>query len=240
MEMRVAIITPSTGICRMSYAQSLARLVMYFSQVQVYEGVETQYLTVDAIEGSGIGANYHTMVKRLLSDTNANWTHILSIEDDMGFSPDILHTLARRKLPIVGCTYKTNKGWPVRWTAIDKDGNPLGTDKDKTGVEEAYVIPQGMTLVEREVFEKTPKPWFMQGYDHESDTYTFVQDYYFCIQAKKAGFSCYVDHDASKKLWHTGVKLYHWDGRDEKPFYAKKRRKVNGGDIIANLQSESY
>lgn len=227
MEFRVAIITPTTGICRMGYAQSLARLVMYFSQVQVFEGQETQYLTVDSIEGSGIGANYHAMIKRLLADDKANWTHFLSIEDDMGFEPDILHTLARRRLPIVGCTYKTNKGWPVRWTAIGQDRNPIGTNQGKTGVEEAYVIPQGMTLVAREIYEQTPKPWFMQGYNHEEDKYSFMADYYFCIQAAKAGFSCHVDHDASKKLWHIGTKPYHWDGADEIPFYEKKEQ-ING------------
>lgn len=235
---KVVIITPTTGLCRMGYAQSLARLVMYFSQVQVFEGVENQWLTVDAIEGSGIGANYHTMIKKYLADKETRWTHFLSLEDDMGFDPDILHILARRRLDIVGCTYKTNKGWPVRWTAISKQGKPLGTSLRKSGVEEAYVIPQGVTLVTREVFEKTAKPWFMQGYDKEKDTYTFAQDYHFCLMAAKAGFKCYVDHDASKKIWHIGTINYRWDVGVENTHGPRKER-VNGNPG-RNLQPESH
>lgn len=218
-ELKVVVITPSTGICRMSYAQSLARMVAYFAQVQVFEGVENQWLVPDAIEGSGIAANYHEMVKRYLKD-DAGWTHFLSVEDDMGFQPDVLHILARRDLPIVGCTYKTNKGWPIRWTALGIDKKPLGTDETKSGVEEAYVIPQGMTLVKREVFENTPRPWFMQGYNHETDSYTHAQDYHFCLMAASAGYKCYIDHDASKKIWHVGTKNYRWDVEDTNGYSA--------------------
>lgn len=228
-EFKVAILTPTTGICRMGYSQSMNRLIMYFSQVQVFEGVEQQYLTPDSIEGSGIGSNYFEMIKKVLADDRIRWTHVLSIEDDMMFDPDTLHVLARRKLDIVGCTYKTNKGWPVRWTAISKDGKELSTDETKHGVEEAYVIPQGFTLVARRVFEQTPKPWFMQGWSAEEDKYTFNQDYFFCLQASKAGFKCHIDHDASKKIAHIGTKFYRWDVPDEN--YLAPRKGVNNGDI---------
>jgi hypothetical protein len=222
-EFKVAVITPTTGICRMGYAQSLAKLVMYFSQVRVFEDIENQWLTVDSIEGSGIAGNYHSMIKKYLNDTKTRWTHFLSVEDDMGFEPDVLHILARRKLPIVGCTYKTNKGWPVRFTAIAKSKvDTIDTDESKHGVEEAYVIPQGMTLVAREVFERTPKPWFMQGYNEETDTYGFAQDYYFCLQAAKVGYTPWIDHDASKRIWHIGVKNYRWDVSDENTHCPRK------------------
>lgn len=210
---KVVAITPTTGLCRMGYAQSLARMVMFFSQERIFEDEENQWLAVDSIEGSGIGSNYHEMVKKWLKD-DGNWTHILSVEDDMGFEPDVLHIMARRKLPIVGCTYKTNKGWPIRWTAIGLDKQQLVTNENKTGIEEAYVIPQGITLIEREVFENTERPWFMQGYNHETDSYTHVQDYHFCMKASEAGYKCYIDHDASKKCWHIGVKNYRWDVED--------------------------
>src|SRR5512139_3641519 len=75
-EFRVAILTPSTGICRVEYAQSLAHLVGYFAQVRVYPECEHQYLVTDSIIGSGIGANYETMVQKWLDDERG-WTHFI-------------------------------------------------------------------------------------------------------------------------------------------------------------------
>jgi hypothetical protein len=156
----------------------------------------------------------------------------------MGFEPDVLHTLARRNLPIVGCNYKTNKGWPVRFTSIAANRTEsIITDDNSTGIEEAYVIPQGMTLVAREVFETVPKPWFMQGYNSEDDKYTFAQDYYFCLKAAQYGYKCFVDHDASKKIWHIGIKNYRWDVRDENTHAPRKDALmgVQYGDVIGDL-----
>ena len=79
----VAILTPSTGICRMGYALSLARMAMYFAQVQVFEGVKRQNMSPDSVEGSGIAENYERMVEKYLNDTRIHWTHFLSVEDDI-------------------------------------------------------------------------------------------------------------------------------------------------------------
>jgi len=205
----VAVLTPTTGICQMAYAQSLARLVAYFSQVRVFEDQDKQNLVTDAMSGSGIAQNYERMVANRLADKNIRWTHFLSIEDDMGFSPDCLHTLARRELPIVGANYSTNKGGPLRFTAGGLKDRML-TTAESTGVEEAGLLPQGFTLVAREVYETLPKPWFLMGYCAETGNYVY-QDYFFSEQARKAGFKLYVDHDVSKRIYHVGPKNYTWE-----------------------------
>jgi len=38
-----------------------------------------------------------------------------------------------------------------------------------------------------------------------------TEDMPFFEQAAKAGFPCYVDHDASKRIWHCGNLNYVWD-----------------------------
>jgi len=221
----VAILTPTTGLCRMEYAQSLARLVMYFSQVRIFKNVKLQTLCVDAVSGSGIAENYERMVTKHLADTTTRWTHFLSIEDDMGFAPDCLHTLAQRRLPIVGANYSTNKGSPLRFTAAGLKNRVLTTAESK-GVEEISLLPQGFTLVAREVYETLPKPWFLMGYSPVSGNYVY-QDYYFSEQAKKAGFKLYVDHDVSKKICHVGPKQYTWE--DALPHELALQKKVSRG-----------
>lgn len=231
----VAVLTPSTGICQMGYAQSLARLVMYFAQVPVFDGERTQYLCPDAIEGSGIAENYERMVRKYLADERIRWTHFLSVEDDMIFAPECLHMLAKHRLPIVGANYSTNKGSPQRFTAAAKDYY-LVTDENSTGLEEVQLLPQGLTLVAREVYETIPRPWFLMGYNPESGNYVY-QDYYFSEQARKAGFTLYVDHDVSKRLYHIGRKAYSW--RDALADIDKVKGNGNGR-LDCRLQPEGH
>lgn len=208
-DLSVAVLTPTTGLCRMGYAQSLARLVAYFSQVRVFPESDKQNLITDSVEGSGIAENYERMVRKYLADTNIHWTHFLSVEDDMAFPYDGLHRLARHNLPIVGANYCTNKGSPMRFTAAGMTERCL-TTSDSTGLEEVSLLPQGFTLVAREVYETLHRPWFLMGYNQESGNYVY-QDYYFSEHARKHGYKLYVDHDVSKDIRHIGVKTYTYE-----------------------------
>ena len=212
-EFRVVVLTPSTGICRIEYAQSLAKLVGYFSQVRVYEECDEQMLVTDSIVGSGIGANYETMLRKWLAD-DRQWTHFLSLEDDMMVPADALHRLARHRVPIVGANYSTNKGSRQYFTA-GKCGQRFVTDEHSTGIEEVDLLPQGFTLVAREVYETLPMPWYTGGY---------MQDYFFSEHARNHGFKIYVDHDVSKETYHIGPHVYTY--RDA---LAHQQEASNGG-----------
>lgn len=230
----VAVLTPTTGLCRMGYAQSLARLVMYFSQVRIFEDEMEQTLVPDSVEGSGIAENYERMVTKYLADKQVHWTHFLSVEDDMTFAPDCLHLLAKHKVPIVGANYSTNKGSPLRFTAAGLTERCMTTE-DATGLEEVSLLPQGFTLVAREVYETLPKPWFLMGYNPESGNYVY-QDYYFSEQARRHGFKLYVDHDVSKRLGHIGPKVYEWKDALKYEADLKKKGVNDNGRPAENLR----
>lgn len=234
----VAVLTPSTGMCRMGYAHSLARLAMYFAKVQVFEGVEHQNLTVDSVEGSGIAENYERMVTKHLVNKQIHWTHFLSIEDDMCFAPDCLHLLARHKLPIVGANYSVNKGSPLRFTAVGMGLTRCLTSEKSTGLQEVSLLPQGFTLVAREVYETIPRPWFLMGYSPKTGAYVY-QDYYFSNQATKHGFKLYVDHDVSKKLGHVGPKLYGWQDALKDELELKDKGIQGNGQIVKRSKIKS-
>ena len=222
--MNCVILTPTTGNCRIEYAQSLARLIMYFAQVQVFEGEAEQALYPDAVSGSGISENYERMVERHLENTDPRWTHFLSLEDDMGFPPDALHRLARHRLDIVGANYPTNKGPRQKFTAVGMAGR-CETRENSTGLEEAKLMPQGVTLIRREVFEAMPRPWFLVGWNQERRQHVH-QDYYFSNEARKHGFRIWVDHDLSKDVTHVGP--YNYTYRDVP-------EEAENGDITRSL-----
>lgn len=204
--MKCIIASPSTGNCKSVFAFSLARLVAYFAQVRLYPEVAEQALDFDCVEGSGVGSNRDKLVERFLSKEDA--THLLFIDEDMQFAPDTLHTLARRRQPIVGCNYRMRFP-PAHFTALSKDRtHRIVTNSETLGLEECDYMGFGFCLIERQVFETIQKPRFLSVYtaDHYS-----TEDSPFFHAAREAGYTPFVDHDASKGIGHRGDVLYRWD-----------------------------
>lgn len=200
-EFNLAVLTPTLGTCKMDYAQSLVRLVMYFIQNEIFPGIR-QRISTSSESGTSIAENYERLVSRYINDTNIYWTHFLTIEDDMGFPPHALHTIARRKVPVIGANYITKSLKPQFLTKTI-------TSEKSMGIERVSFLPQGFTLVERKVYESIPKPWFMTCYNIEINQYVH-QDYFFSKLIDSNGFPMYVDHDISKEIYHIGSKNYTW------------------------------
>ena len=202
----VKVLTPSTGLSRMGYTYSIAKMMMYFSQNRVYPECDTQKIDFDTVEGSGIGANRETLVTKALE---SDCTHILFIDEDTIFAPNALHVLASKRKPIVGCNYPMRfKGTGFTALTLDKKAR-IVTGPNSVGLEQAYYTGFGFCLIERGVFEKMARPWFLIGYNTERKIYT-TEDVAFGAQLEELGIPWYVDHDASKLLTHMGSYAYHW------------------------------
>jgi hypothetical protein len=202
----VIVASPSTGNCKSAYAFSLARLVAYFAQVRVFPEIESQQMDFDSIEGSSIAANRDKLVDRFLAKPDA--THLLFVDEDMIFAPDLLHILARRRQPIVGCNYRMRQP-PAPFTALNLARMArIETTRESVGLEPAAYTGFGFCLIERRVFEAVAVPRFLAVFtDHYS-----TEDSPFFAKATEAGFTCFVDHDASKGIAHRGDFVYRWDG----------------------------
>jgi hypothetical protein len=70
----------------------------------------------------------------------------------------------------------------------------------------------GLSLIEARVFRALQKPYFLNQY--RNDAYT-TEDLPFYYQARAAGFTAYVDQDASKQVSHIGSLEYRWDQQFE-------------------------
>lgn len=137
-------------------------------------------------------------------------THLLWIDEDMGFNMDTLHTMAQRRQPIVGANYRMRKP-PADFVAVNKNRTArIQTTEKSFGIEEATYTGFGFCLIDRKVIEAVPRPRYPISYTPETGGYT-TEDNPFFIAAGEKGFPCYVDHDASKKVWHNGSINYCWN-----------------------------
>ena len=206
MKFDVLVCTPTSGMCRASFAFSLAKMAMYFNQVPIYPGLKEQSMEFLFWEGTGVSHNREKMVRRLLE---GDYTHILFIDDDMGFNPNVLHILAGRRQPIVGCNYRIRTP-PAEFMAVGHDSERVATTKDSTGIQDVMYIGFGFCLIDKQVFEQVPEPRFLPQFvkkpEDKYGIYTTEDVVFFVNQP----YPVYVDHDASKLIWHSGNVSYTW------------------------------
>lgn len=142
-------------------------------------------------------------------------THLMMIDDDMAWAPDLVHRLIMEDVDIIGVPYRRKIVSPVSFTARHefdieyKQQRPYLVKVDGIGC--------GMTLVKREVVEALEKnapkiqynkdgPLISMIFRHEfvEDEYlkakTYMsEDYKFCRDARESGFEiwAYVDEEVA-------------------------------------------
>lgn len=225
-DLKVAICTPTSGSVKATYAASLLGMVLHYLQNPVNTDVpfskaaativETREVIFDMAIGSIIGNAREHMVSSALKDPKV--THVLFIDDDMGFEPDCLNLALQSRKPIVIANYR-RKAPPWSFTArkLTADGQSseeLVTDSNKFGMEEALFGGFGFALIQRCVFEAVPQPRFIQQWVEEQKRFT-TEDLPFYKMAREAGFPAYVDHTLSQRVRHVGDYAYSWEAPPE-------------------------
>jgi hypothetical protein len=205
-EIRLTIGVPTSGFVRSAFSHSLANMMGHLCSVGIKsEGSKTLTILLEMLESSVIHSSRETLADKALA---ADATHLMFLDDDMVFEPDILDTLISRHLPIVLTNYLLKVDDP-KFLCTDKNGQGVSTFEHSTGIQPVNAGGFGVSLFETEVFKKTPKPWFLPLYVAEAKGYT-TEDVAFFYRTRKAGFEAFVDHDASKKVSHVGNKRWNW------------------------------
>lgn len=205
---RVAICIPSRGEMEIGTAFDLAVLCGYDSRFRKNgeQGIYT-------VAGTLI---FDQREKLAATALNEGADYILWIDADMRFPKNTIDRLIKHNKPIVGVN-ATTRSIPVKATAknleidFDRKENhwkPVSS-KGKTGLERVTSIGCGVMLVKREVFEKTPRPWFW--FENLPGEKLLGEDVYFCIKAFDAGFETWVDHDLSNEIGHVGRYTFSWN-----------------------------
>lgn len=151
-----------------------------------------------------------------VGDEERKFSHVLWMDSDMEFPPDMLRRLLAHEKPIVSATYFSRTDMPIphvyQYFGVKDDGYTYYTTMGKEfsawlerhpewkdrpnihsfdgtdGLVECDGVGFGAVLVRREVLEAVGYPWF------EADAATGgAEDFDFCEKAKRAGFPVFAD-----------------------------------------------
>jgi len=199
---------------------------MSFAEFAIDNGItyDIEFLTGCSI----ISLGRSIMFSKALNDPL--WTHMMWIDDDVGWKPEDIMTLLIHDKDIIGGSY------PKREYPIQATHTPLSKGYKDEKLEEIKYLPTGFMMLSRKVCEDMAKHYshleFKFGdieppqewpyYDvfgcfayHDPDRpevakgtngYYLTEDYAFCQRARDIGYSIYL----SKKinLSHTGLHTF--------------------------------
>jgi hypothetical protein len=199
-KLRLVIISPIMH-CEPRWVRSLVNMMAYswMNDLKIYAMGITERVVVDWARNDLARIALH----QKCNYTNKYYTHFLWLDSDHIFNPDLGVCLARHfmraDVDICSAVDYMRSG-PTLPVVYVKDETP-----DEYLHYPLVIVPEilcevdavgfGACITKREVFKKTPKPWFT--IDAKAG-----EDIAFCVAAKKAGFKVWVD--GTYRLGHIG------------------------------------
>ena len=207
-EIHIHLAVPTAGMVPMPFAYSLAGLVANFAANKVPTVPEaTIKLSLRIVQSSNWITNREKLAKGAIDE---GATHLMFLDDDMTFHPQVLQIMLGRRQDVVVTNYLIKTEPPKDFVAIGMNGERLPTVESSTGIQPIIYSGFGVSLITTEVLKKTPQPWFMPAFNAERCEYT-TEDNPFFEKVRNAGFTVYLDHDASKLVGHIGNATWYWN-----------------------------
>jgi GT2 family glycosyltransferase len=136
-------------------------------------------------------------------------THLLMIDSDTVPEDDAIERLLSHHQPVVsGLTPIINFDEKTKqWETFDNCFTEVETDEAgnkktfipvrHTGLHKIIRCGGACLLVDRKVFEKVAKPYFLFDYNEDATVHKRSEDIYFCDKVREAGFQLYADSDVT-------------------------------------------
>jgi hypothetical protein len=137
----------------------------------------------------------------------SEFTHIFWVDSDMKFPIDAPLRLLKRNKPIVGANYRRRRFPNPNFTGMSgSSGNfrEFQTTDASPPMELIDVLPHGLVMVQREVYQNVPQPHYLQEFI-PSLNLEIGEDIFFCQQAQKAGYEIWCDQELSREVAHIGI-----------------------------------
>lgn len=155
-------------------------------------------------EGSILASQRHQLVVEARREAA---THILFVDSDMRFPSDAILRLLAAEVRVIGANCPKRK-MPVGPTAANYDSKgrriPVYSGPDASGIEQVARVGTGFLLVEMDVFDIVPAPWFETPWIPERLAF-MGEDVAFCWKLSQAKIPLYIDHDLSRQIAHIGA-----------------------------------
>lgn len=185
------------------FGVDLVNLFNKFNTTRVAD-YSRQSLQLANVRSSVLPQNRLDLVKAA-QDRDA--THLLFLDSDQTFPPDLIHRLASHHQQIVAanCVTKTIPATSTARAFSEKEprGIPIYSDPDSHGLEQVWRIGTGIMLVHMSVFDRVPEDCWEMRFLPGPKRYQ-GEDWAFCEACEKAGIPIFIDHDVSKLVGHVG------------------------------------
>lgn len=136
------------------------------------------------------------------------FTHWLSLDDDMNFPHDIVDRLLIHDKEVVAVNAR-HKMPTVQGSLIGLHGSNIDS-RNKTGLEEIKAMGGAIFLAKIDCFKNIPKPHFQVIWSPYHNTYV-SEDIHFAALLRANGVKLYCDHDVSQEIGHIGDHEYRWE-----------------------------
>lgn len=203
---KLAIAVPSLGTWRAEFGLAFANMACFMCG-SLFEADQDRSIVVLTKKTSMLPRSRHEALADALMQ---GCTHLLFLDSDQTFPPDICHKLMAHKKPVVAANIalKVMPSFPnARGRGPTAFGVPITSDPWKHGLEKVWRVGSGIMLIDLSIMEKIPKPWFEIRWNKDEEQYV-GEDWFFCEQVEKAGFDIFIDHDVSRTVGHEGDFTY--------------------------------
>jgi hypothetical protein len=193
---QISICVPVRDFVTAPFSYSLANLTAHCAR-------QDMRIQLNMLMGSEVAMQREQLADQALA---SGCTHILWLDSDMQFPPNILDKLLSHDRDIVAVNYSTRVEpcKPVAFKCNDDLNNRV---TNTHGIEEVSAVGMGGMLVKRKVYEDMDKPYFSvewsEGYEN-----LIGEDMYFCNKAVYYDYSIWVDNELSQDITHVGTKWY--------------------------------
>lgn len=198
--MRVALAVPTGDEVKSDFWVAFSYLLVE----AVSDGIETVLLNCRT---SLITNSRYQLVKAAL---DRGCDRVFFIDSDLAFPRDSLRRLLAWDRSIVGATYVRRRE-PREILGYGLEDLPPGS----SGLQRVARLPAGLLLIEASVFDRVPKPWFIDEWQPETEDFK-SEDYAFCDSARACGYDVWCDLDLSREIGHVGQMVFTWSSSELK------------------------
>ena len=208
--LNIVIVVPSGTHWLADFSTSLISMLGYFANNRVGVARTQQYQVVN-VKSSILP---RSRLIGLKAAKQANASHLLYLDSDHTFPPDLLNRLLKWGKDCVSVNCVT-KSIPAMTTAREfnsnnKQGDVIYSDLESEGLQRVWRIGTGIMLLSKRAYTQIPHEAFAMPYMPDEDTYQ-GEDWTMCEALEKAGVPIYIDHRLSRQVGHLGMLNYTHD-----------------------------
>jgi len=200
--LKVLVAIPALDTCATDFAMSLAALMSRKAYEKRLGKTRDVDLALACCKGSLI---MHSRNKLMQQALDCGASHILFLDSDMTFPPDVLDRLIAHRVGIVGADY-VNRVAPHALNGTQDMATRVAPLTSR-GLLPMLTLPFGCILIDLKTLVGMSRPWF-KYLEGEGDHDTQSEDTFYCNSARRLGHTIWCDAALTREVGHIGQEVF--------------------------------